>query len=187
MVRCCATIVAGLFALVIPMVPAASADVGGQVPAPGGCDYPFIGPGGAAFGEYDQFCQGPLEINGSRWTKIFGGGMWTASVGGGLNLAIVNINAAVTTPVGVLRSIAYYACPDGSVADWPNPPGAWKNAIYPVPCKAVAPKPVLIEDGEQPVPPLGAIPKPVPVFGQTPAVVDPVPPNPEATDNPANR
>lgn len=167
------------------VTPLARADIGGSVPAPGGCDYPGIGGGGAAFGEYDYSCAFPTEINGSHWQQLMGGGMWQANLG----ISIMMFNASVITPVGVLRSITYWACPDLSVAEPPNPPGAWKNAITPTPCKTVAPMPQLIRDPAQPPP--GAIaPPPAPVNANgdqpQPAVTNPDNPNPEATQNPAN-
>lgn len=154
-------------ALIVFACGIARADIGGDVPSPGGCDYPFMGAGGAAFGEYDSFCQGPLEENGSRWTQILAGGMWQVQAGVGVGIGVVNANIGVTTPAGVLRQITYYACPGGEIADWPNPPGAWKAYLVPRKCKPVAPKPVLAPDDP-----------PAPMFGPAPPPPPPLPPAP---------
>lgn len=153
----------------------ARADLGGSVPGPGGCDYPMTGVSGAAFGEYDYACSGPTEINGSHWLSLYGGGMWQANAG----ISIMFINASITTPVGVLRGITYWACPDLSMAEPPNPPGAWKSYIAPTKCKTIAPKPELLPDGP-PQPPPGAPPGYVPPANN----LNPVLPNPDGTDNP---
>lgn len=157
---------------------AASANVDGATPGPGLCDYPGIGSSGAAFGEYDYACAFPTEINGSHWQALYGGGMWEATGG----VSILFINASVTTPVGVLRGVTYWACPDLSVAAPPNPPGAWKDAIRPSKCVTVAPRPQLQrDDAPPPAPPFGLPPPPPPLL---PPVTNPDNPNPDATQNP---
>jgi hypothetical protein len=182
MTRWLAAVLWPLAVLVILAAPA-KADLGGSVPGPGGCDYPMIGGSGASFGEYDYACAGPTEINGSHWESLYGGGMWQANAG----VSILFINASVTTPVGVLRGITYWACPDLSMSDPPNPPGAWKSYIVPAKCKTVGAKPELLPDG-QPAPPPGAPDPPVapPVPGTPGYVVpgnnlDPTLPNPEGS------
>lgn len=168
----------------------AHADIGGSVPGPGGCDYPMIGGSGAAFGEYDYACAGPTEINGSHWESLYGGGMWLANMG----VSILMFNASVTTPVGVLRGITYWACPDLSMADPPNPPGAWKSYIVPAKCKTVGAKPELLPDGQPPPPPGAPEPAPpvAPPVPGTPGYVvpgnnlNPTLPNPDNTAPPGH-
>lgn len=174
-------------ALCVAAQAVARADVDGAVPSPGNCPYPGVGPFGAAFGEYDFYCAFPTEINGSHWQVLFGGGMWQVTAGVQVNIMMVGVNVGVIAPAGVLRGISYFACPDLSVADAPNPPGAWKSEIHPGKCKTIAPRPVLLRDGEQPaVPPPGAPHPPPPEAdaGPGPAVTDPVQGNPDATENP---
>jgi hypothetical protein len=176
----------------------AHADVGGQVPAPGSCDYPAVGTFGAAFGEYDYACQFPVEINGARHTTLFGGGMWQVTATAGVAIMAFNASISATVPTGVLRGITYWACPDFSMSAAPNPPGAWKNELSPAPCKTVAPRPQLIPD-DQPEPPFGAppappvpepiaapAPAPAPGWqpGLSPAITNPDQPNPEAVPGP---
>lgn len=173
-----ATVAAGLFVAAIITAPAAQANVDGSVPSPGACDYPGIGGFGAAFGEYDYACAFPTEINGSHWQTLFGGGMWSGT--GGLSFMFVNFS--ITTPIGVLRGVTYWACPDLSTADPPNPIGAWKNEIHPSKCKTVGPKPELIPDNAPPPPP--DVPQPPAAPPATGAVTDPGQGNPLATDNP---
>lgn len=183
--------VATLAVMVAAMsVPVARANVDGSVPSPGACDYPGVGSFGAAFGEYDYACAFPTEINGSHWQTLFGGGMWQVTAGVQANIMMVSFNVGVIAPVGVLRGITYWACPDLSVADQPNGIGAWKNPMTPSKCKTIAPMPVLIRDGDQPQPPPGAPQLPPPhdavqgVNGPGPAVTDPGQGNPDATVNP---
>lgn len=175
---------------------AASADVGGSVPSPGGCDYPAVGTFGAAGGEYDYACQFPLEINGSRHTTLYGGGMWQVTATAGVSFLMFNASIGAQIPAGVLRGISYWACPDFSMAEAPNPPGAWKNEIHPGPCKTLAPRPVPVSPDQMPPPPPGApplpdVPEPVapaPTPGAVPgAVTNPDNPNPDATTNEPHR
>jgi hypothetical protein len=161
-----------LAAAAVLLATPAQASIDGSVPSPGGCDYPAVGTFGAAFGEYDYACQFPVEENGSRHTTLFGGGMWTVSVQAGIAFMIFNASVTATSPVGVLRGITYWACPDLSMAAAPNPPGAWKAALTPKTCKPLAPRPELLRDG-MPPPPLGA-PQPPPL----PPEIAPPPPAP---------
>src|SRR5690349_13832175 len=142
----------------------ARADLGGSVPSPGGCDYPAVGTFGAAFGEYDFACQFPIEENGSRHTTLFGGGMWQVTATAGVSFMIFNASLSATIPAGVLRGITYWACPDFSMSDPPNPPGSWKNYLKPKPCKTTAPRPIVVPDGIQPppgAPPVPPVPEPI--------------------------
>lgn len=194
-------ILAAVIAVAVFAAAPARADVGGSVPSPGGCDYPSVGTFGAAFGEYDYACQFPVEENGSRHTTLYGGGMWQVTASFGVSFMIFNAGISATVPVGVLRGISYYACPDFSFADQPNPPGAWKNYLKPKPCKSIGPKPELLRDmpapppGAPPPPPLpdpiAPAPPPEPVIpsnmpaapwqpGLSPAITNPDNPNPSA-------
>lgn len=172
----------------------AKADIGGSVPSPGGCDFPSVGTFGAAMGEYDYACQFPIEENGSRHTTLYGGGMWQVTASFGVSFMIFNASISATVPTGVLRGISYWACPDFSFADPPNPPGAWKNYLKPKPCKSIGPKPELLRDMPTPPPGVPAPPPPPepqiapPPSGDTPnaatgAVTDPAQGNPAATQN----
>jgi hypothetical protein len=190
-------LLAGLLLLVLWFgIAPARANVGGSVPSPGECDYPGVGTFGAAFGEYDAGCAFPTEINGSHWQLLYGGGMWQVQAGAGFSLG-VSLNFQVNSPAGVLRGITYWACPDLSMAEAPNPPGAWNQHITPSPCKTVAPRPVLLRDEPPPPPPFGVPPPPPPpadiepplpagppVTPQTGAQTNPTPGNPVAPDSP---
>lgn len=160
--------------------PTARADVGGSVPSPGGCDYPAVGTFGAAFGEYDYACQFPIEINGSRHTTLYGGGMWQVTATAGVSFMMFNASIGAQIPAGVLRGITYWACPDFSMAAAPNPPGAWKNAITPSPCKTIAPRPQVIPDDAPPPPPgiPAPPPPPAPIVAPPPDAPADVPPAP---------
>lgn len=171
----------------------AHADVDGSVPSPGSCPYPAIGTFGAGFGEYDYACQFPVEINGSRHTTLFGGGMWQTQATVGVSFMIFNASVSAFIPAGVLRGISYWACPDFSMAEQPNPPGAWKDWLAPKACTTLAPKPVLIRPGDEPAPPPGA-PPPPPLPNSIssaptlpPAVTNPDQPNPDQWQNPPQR
>lgn len=173
----------------------ARADIGGSVPSPGDCTYPSVGTFGAAFGEYDSACQFPVEENGSRHTTLYGGGMWQVTGTLGISFMIFNASISASVPTGVLRGISYWACPDFSVSEPPNPPGAWKNYLKPKPCKSIAPRPELIREMPSPPPGVPAPPPPPqpeiappPPTGDTSnaatgAVTDPGQGNPAATDN----
>lgn len=157
--------------LLIITIPA-HANVDGSVPSTGSCDYPSTGTFGSGFGEYDYGCQFPVEVNGTRHTTLFGGGMWQVTAGASFSILVVTLSAAVTAPVGVLRGISYWACPDLSMGEQPNPPGAWKNEIHPGKCRTIAPMPVLLR--EQPEPPPGAPHLPVDAASSLPpGVTDP--------------
>jgi hypothetical protein len=176
----------------------AHASIDGSVPSPGGCDYPSVGTFGAAFGEYDYACQFPVEENGSRHTTLFGGGMWIVSGTIGVSFLMFNASVSATAPAGVLRGISYWACPDFSFAEVPNPPGAWKSYLKPKPCKSIAPRPELIRD--MPAPPPGMPAPPAPpqpelapppgpgepgyVFQPPANNIDPALPNPDNTTPP---
>jgi hypothetical protein len=136
-------------------VPVAQADIGGNVPGPGVCDYPGMGGAGMDMGAYHYWCDFPTEENGSHWHCEYGGG------------------AARQTTLGVLEGSCSFRCPDGSLSAAPNPPGAWKNAITPNECVPLGAAPAS-------EPNTGLPPWP----GQLPGVTNPATPNPVTTENP---
>lgn len=132
----------------------AHADIGGHVPGPGGCDYPMVGTegmeGAVVVAVYDAACSGPTEVNGSHWQSFYGGAASEASIGGGISISFLHVEMSVSAPTGVLRGIQYWACPDLSVADQPNPVGAWNQRITPTKCKTVKPKPAFLDPPADP-------------------------------------
>lgn len=189
-------IILTLLAALILSAPLARADVDGSVPSPGNCAYPGVGPFGASFGEYDFYCAFPTEINGSHWQVLYGGGMWQVQAGLSATFVMVGVSVSATVPAGVLRGITYWACPDLSFAEQPNPPGAWQHKLTPEKCKSIGPMPKLIRDGD----PLPPAPPQIPGISQgsgvvgdmvnptlSPAVTDPTPGNPLLTENPPRR
>lgn len=129
--------------LVVFAVAKARADVGGQQVSPGNCPYPAVGPFGFDGVAEHYACDFPTEINGSHHRCLFGGA--ATSVVAGVSLFV--FNAGVVQPVGVLEGQCYWACPDGSMAEEPNPVGTWQGsstATTPVkrtPCKSIAVNP----------------------------------------------
>lgn len=176
--------VAVLMGLYVTFVPTTHADVGGEVPSPGLCDYPFIGHSemigaGPAANVYLYVCDGPTEINGSHWHAELSGESVQAAVTAGVSLMFINANVAATGNLGALGGSTSWRCPDNSLsATAPNPPSAWKNAIQPKACEPAgpplpAPGQVLSDSGD--VHDLDTL---------TPAVTNPDNPNPDATVNP---
>jgi hypothetical protein len=182
---------AGLLSIALICPAVARADVGGSVPGPGNCDYPAVGTEGAAFGEYDSGCAMPTEINGAHWQSLYGGGMWQVSGGLNAGIGIISINFQVQSPAGVLRGIQYWACPDLTVSEQPNPVGAWNKFITPSKCKTTAPRPVLLHDPPEPPPgapeppplPPTLLPPGPPPAPQTAAETNPTPGNPVQAQN----
>jgi hypothetical protein len=125
---------------IVPNVHAEPGNVAGI--APGLCDYPSICTSGAAFGEYDYAEFWPIEVNGAQRTCLLGGAMYSGTAG----VSVPFVNFSVTTPIGVIRGACWYACPGPLLeqADWPNPPGAWKNTIHPPKCRPIGPAPIPI-------------------------------------------
>jgi len=150
-------------------VPAAQADIGGNVPGPGVCDYPGMGGSGMEMGVYHYWCDFPIEENGSRWHCEYGGG----AVQGAEGLNLMMFAPSILAPVGVLASSCSFRCPDGSLSAAPNPPGAWKNALTPKQCVPVSVSPVSEPNTSLP-----------PWPGQLPGVTNPATPNPVTTQNP---
>lgn len=163
-----------LAALTIWAIPVAHADVGGEVPSPGLCDYPFIGHSemigaGPFTNVFIYVCDGPMEINGSHWHAELAGDVVQAAVQAGISMMFVNASASASGNLGAIGGTTSYRCPDNTLADWPNPPGAWKNWIdHSIRCKSIGPVP----------PPLGLAPPGVAT------VTNPGNPNPLAIENP---
>jgi hypothetical protein len=150
-------------------VPVAQADIGGNVPGPGLCDYPGKGGSGMEMGVYHFWCDFPIEENGSRWHCEYGG----AAVQGVEGVNVAMLTPSILFPVGVLTSSCSFRCPDGSLSAEPNPPGAWKNALTPKPCVPLEVAPVSAPNTSLP-----------PWPGLLPAVTNPGTPNPVTTENP---
>ncbi len=157
----------------------AAADVGGQVPGPGLCEYPGIGSSAMVMSAYTYYCDFPTEVNGSHWHCEYGGFAVTGLAG----VSVLMFSAGISGNVGGLTGSCSWRCPDMSFSAPPNPPGGWKNAIAAQLCKPIAPDP-----NAEPVPapvsdpvPLPAEPAPI-----VPSVTDPVFPNPVATENPGS-
>jgi hypothetical protein len=179
-VRVLAAVIA-LLGLYVGLAPETHADIGGEVPGPGLCDYPGVGGSGMVMNVYYYSCDFPMEGNGSHWHCMYGG----ASVVGTAGVSILMFNANIAGNIGSLNGTCSWRCPDMTLAEAPNPPGAWKNHLNAVKCKTVGPNPDLppADDSQQP-------PPPVPIGDQQhpqPAVTNPGNPNPLATQNPDER
>lgn len=180
---------AGLAALVL-FAPVASADVGGEVPSPGLCEYPGVGSshsiGAGPFTNiYVYYCDFPTEINGSHWHAELAGDMVQSALSAGVSIMFFQAGGSLSGNLGYIGGSTSFRCPDNTLAEAPNPPGAWKNGIHPTPCKTIGPAPP--PPGVPPPPPesppeVGAAQNAVnnPV---APAVTDPVNPNPGANQN----
>jgi hypothetical protein len=53
-------------------VPVARADIGGNIPGPGLCDYPDVGSSGNVMGGNWFYCDFPTQINGSHRHRAYG-------------------------------------------------------------------------------------------------------------------
>jgi hypothetical protein len=190
-------------ALLLLSCPVANADIGGQVPAPGLCEYPGVG-GSGMIGvlapAYYYWCDFPTELNGSHWHCEDAGAAGQGTIGFSMMF-----QAGLSGPVGGIVGSCTWRCPDLTMAEAPNPPGGWKDAIRPTKCKTIGPNPHEVpapvsepigEQGAvpsvpfgQPQPPAGT-PEAPPAPGMPPtgapaeilpSVTDPVCPNPDAT------
>jgi hypothetical protein len=159
--------------------PRAHGDVGGAVPAPGLCEYPAVCGSGNNMNVYYYWEDFPTELNGSHRHCEWGGAMIQGNVG----VSILMFNAGISGNIGGLNGSCSYRCPDMSMAEMPNPPGGWKDAIRPIKCRSIGPNP-----NEVPAPvsdPVGSVPaspEPPPAV-LLPSVTDPTCPNPDATTN----
>jgi fermentation-respiration switch protein FrsA (DUF1100 family) len=166
-----------LTAVLVFLAAPARADLGGAVPSPGNCDYPAVGNWGLdGPGVYHWVCDFPTEVNGAHHHCQAGGAATNITLG----VSFMFVNASMSTPTGVMPGICYWACPDLSVSEPPNPPGAWKSYIRPAACKTVAPNPLA-----PPPPPEPPGPGDPGYIYQPPANnLDPTLPNPDNTTPP---
>lgn len=148
--------------------PTAQADLGGNVPGPGLCDYPGVGVG---HGDGGLPLLVRLPSRRERQSLALRVRRRRRAGVGGVNVLL--FSASVITPVGVLEGSCSFRCPDGSLSAAPNPPGAWKNALTAKKCVPLEVAPV--------AEPNAALP---PWPGQLPGVTNPVTPNPVTTENP---
>lgn len=178
-------IVIGLI-IALCSAPVAHADIGGQVPGPGTCDYPNVGSQGMEFSVYHYECHGPIEENGSHWQAFYGGAAAESTLGGSLGIAFLTLNASISPTVGVLEGRQYWACPDLTQAEQPDPVGQWSTRKIGHPlCKTIGPKPPFLD--QPPPQPIGppnpfAPPPPPPDEGTPPAPPGPTVPE-ENTPN----
>lgn len=136
----------------------ARADLGGEVPSPGTCDYPAVGHSGNYFNVYVYVCDFPTEVNGAHHHCEYGGAMIQGQAG----ISIAFFNANLSGNLGVISGWCDWLCPSGERADQPNPPGGWKNFMIARTCKPVGPPPLS---------PWGTVDNPNPP-PPTPAAVD---------------
>lgn len=142
----------------------ASADVGGEQGSPGQCPYPAVGPFGLDGIALHYACDFPTEINGSHHRCIFGGAQ--TNITAGVNLPFFNVG--VLQPAGVLEGACYWACPDESMAEEPNPVLTWQGssaATTPVvrsKCQPIGPNPFANRAPAQPASEPGPAPEVTP-------------------------
>src|ERR1700722_7326030 len=124
------------------------------------CDYPAVLTGANAFLANGAYCDWPTEINGSHMHCEAGG------VGVDVGGAFAGGATLGLGGMGVGGVSCTWRCPDSSMAPAPNPPGAWKWYMVPVPnaCKdhmepaGFSSEPVLPhEGGPVPAPPPAAV------------------------------
>jgi hypothetical protein len=108
------------------------------------------------WGVYSYVCDGPLEINGSHWHCSYAGAAASGTVGVSAGILVFNANASVSATLGDLHGACWFACPDLSQAQYPNPPASWQQGyVKPVSCKKIGPSPMSLAP-----PPLDAPPGP---------------------------
>ena len=147
--------------------PKAGADSGnfGPGPMPGLCTYPSVctvGGAGAIVATYWLWEDWPVESNGSHRRCHY----LVISTNGNVQ---VGFSMMITASVGAEGLVGggeggcHYVCPDGRAAkdEFPNPPGAWRDAIRPTKCQAGGPDPFAPPPPPQDVP----IAPPIPVQG----------------------
>jgi hypothetical protein len=144
----------------------AHADLGnaGPGPAPGLCQYPAVcgsGIDGAVVaGEYywEDF---PVESNGSHRHCQWVGVGTTGNVGFSMMFQV-----GAYGMVGGANGQCQYVCPDMQLAQMPNPPGAWRDAIIPTKCQPIGANPFAPPPPPQDVP----IAPPIAAQGAVPAI-----------------
>jgi hypothetical protein len=129
------------------------------------CDYPAVLTAANVFFNTGGYCDYPTEINGSHFHCEAGGVGVDASAALGAANASLGLGGA-----GVGGVSCTWRCPDNSMAPAPNPPGAWKWYLVPVPnaCKdhmepaGFSSAPVLPGEGMPvPAPPPAAVGGPI--------------------------
>src|SRR3954465_4432790 len=97
----------------------------------GFCDYPAVTTATTAFLVGGAYCDWPTEINGTHMHCEAGG------VGVDVGAATAGGSALGLGGAGGGGVSCTWRCPDNSMAPAPNPPGAWKWYVVPVPsaCK----------------------------------------------------
>lgn len=175
-------IILTLLAALILSAPLARADIGGEVPGPGGCEYPGVGRSGQAANVYWYYCDFPTEINGAHWHVEMWGVDIQGAVNANLNFPIVSFGGQLSGQIGGIFTLFDWRCPNNTLADPPNPPGAWKNYMPHHDCKTVSPAPSPGWENAQPppnvVPPgMGAVQSVMGPNQLPPAQTDPVAPN----------
>ncbi len=172
------TFVAALFVSIctvwVSLCAVAYADVGGQQISPGQCPYPAVGPFGYDGIAQHYVCDFPTEINGSHHRCVFGGAAVTV-VGG---VSVLIFNASAFTYAGVLEGQCYWACPDGSMAEEPNPVMTWQGSsasttpVVRSKCQPIGPNPFANRAPAQPRTPAQPASEPRPAPEVTPGQSD---------------
>lgn len=97
------------------------------------CNYPFTGNGAdvqVIVHGGGQYCDGPMEINGSHYHCESGGG----GIGGGAiglaPIAGLSVGGFGGSGVGMNIGDCHFRCPDNTIAPAPNPPIAWIKEIH---------------------------------------------------------
>lgn len=94
------------------------------------CNYPFQGTSADVKFFVDaggQYCDGPMEINGSHYhcesggATVGGGGFGFAPIAG----SPINLGGFGSGGIGGSGSRCHFKCPDNTDAPFPNPPAAW--------------------------------------------------------------
>lgn len=93
------------------------------------CNYPFVG----TSGDVDiivhaggQYCDGPMEINGSHYhCESGGGGIGGGAIGIAPAIGGVSVGGFGGSGLGMYLGRCEWECPDASPAPPPNPPAAW--------------------------------------------------------------
>jgi hypothetical protein len=97
------------------------------------CNYPFVGTSASVdvlIYAGGQYCDGPMEINGSHYHCVSAGGGLS---GGGIGLAPIsgiNLGAFGGSGIGGAGGDCHFVCPDLTRAPAPNPPIAWVKEIH---------------------------------------------------------
>lgn len=100
------------------------------------CNYPFVGMQGSVdilIYAGGQFCDGPMEINGSHYhCESGGGGIGGGALGFGPISGVagsLNVGGFGGSGFGGAGGSCTWRCPDNTMALPPNPPAAWIQHI----------------------------------------------------------